>query len=99
MVMRTMIDRDLGVDRHPLAALHTVIVDEGVRLVDAVGEFFDDVAALALGLVENLRDGVENGVPAVFVEQLGHAADREPACRHLRFHVAERGFRETGCCP
>ncbi len=78
-----------------LAALDAVVVDEGARLVDAVRELLHDVAALALGLVENLRDGVENGVPAVFVEQLVHAPHREPARRHLRFHVAERGFREA----
>src|SRR5215475_2217271 len=31
---------------------------------------------------------------AVFVEQLVHAARRQPTGCHLRFHVAERGFRK-----
>ena len=40
-------------------------------------------------------DRGEDGLAAVFVEQLVHAPRGEAAGRHLRFHVAERGFREA----
>ena len=75
--------------------LHAVVVDGGFRLVDAVGKLRDHVAAFLLGLVEDRLDGGEDGVAAVFVEHLVHALGGEPAGRHLRFHVAERGFREA----
>ena len=42
-----------------------------------------------------MRDRREDGVAAVFVEQLVHAPRGEPAGRHLRFHVAERGLRKA----
>ena len=94
-----MVDRDFGREVKPLVALDAVIVKERACLIDAILQLFHDVAALALGFIEDLRDGVEDRVLAVFVEQLVHAPYREPAGRHLRFHVAERGFRGNECCP
>ena len=52
------------------------------------------VPTLRLGLGKDAPDRGEDGVLAVLLEQLVHAARREPAGRHLRFHVAERGFGE-----
>ena len=88
-------DRDLDVDRDLFALEHAVVVDRGRRLVDAIGKLRHHVAALPLGLVENLVDRGEQGVAAVFLEQLVEAAAGEAAGRHLRFHVAERGFRKA----
>ena len=82
-------------DRHRLALAHAVVVDRGRGFIDAVGKLRHDVAALALGLVENAHDRRQNRVAAVFVEQLVEAAGGEAAGRHLRFHVAERGFRKA----
>ncbi len=53
----------------------------------------DDFAALGFGLVEDLLDGRENRVAAVFLEQLVQAPERQSAGGHLRAHVAERGVR------
>ncbi len=89
---RAFVDRDLGMDRHRLAAADAVLVERRARLVGAVGELRHHVAALGFGLVEDLRNGGEDGVAAVFVEQLVHATGRQSAGRHLRFHVAERGL-------
>ena len=88
------LNRDLDPDRHFFAANQAIVVDRSLGLVDTVGKLRHHVAALLLGLVENLRDGGEDRVLAVLVEQLVHATSRETAGRHLRFHVAERGFRK-----
>src|SRR6266480_3199610 len=37
---------------------------------------------------------IEAAASSVLVEQLVHAARREAAGRHLRFHIAERGIRK-----
>ena len=88
------LNRDLDPDRHFLVADQAIVVDRSLGLVDTVGKLRHHVAALLLGLVENLRDRSEDGVSSVLVEQLVHAARREAAGRHLRFHIAERGIRK-----
>ena len=92
---RRALDRDLDVDRHRFAFAHAVVVDGGRGFVDAVRKLRHHIAALALGLVEDAVDRRQDRVAAVFAEQFVHAARGEAAGRHLRFHVAERGFREA----
>src|SRR6516165_1605175 len=92
---RAMVDRDLGADGNRFVAGDAVLVEGGFGLVNAIGELRHHVAAFRFGLVEDAPDRLEHGIAAVFAEQLLHAPRREPARRHLRLHVAERGFRKT----
>src|SRR4029453_9219597 len=88
-----------ALDGNRLAGGYGVPVEGSRGLVDAIGELRHHVAALRLGLVEDARDRLENGIAAVFAEQLVHAPRREPAGRPLRLPVAERGFRKTDVVP
>src|SRR5262249_39146050 len=92
---RAVVDRDFGADGDRLVAGDAVLIEGGFGLVNAIGELRHHVAAFRFGLVEDAPDRLEQGIAAVFAEQLVHAPRREPARRHLRLHVAERGFRKT----
>src|SRR5215470_7952963 len=88
-------DCDLDADWHGLALEDAVVIHRRFGLIDAVGKLRHHVAALGLGLIEDAIDRRENGGLAVLVEQLVHAACRQPTGGHLRFHVAERGLGKT----
>src|SRR6185312_11188346 len=89
------LDRDLGVDVDPLQPLGCFVVEEGARLVNAVGHALDHRPALRLSLVENLRDAMEHRRFAVALEELVDAPQREAAGGDLRAQIAERAFRKA----
>src|SRR5207248_1597382 len=91
----TMVSTTVGTMMLQLDLEHAVVIHGGGGFVDAVRKRCDHVAALALGLLEDAVDCCQDGVAAVFVEQLIHAPCRQPTGGHLRFHVAERGFRKS----
>ena len=88
------LDRDLDADRDFLVADQAVVIDRSLGFVDTVGKLHHHVTALLLGLVEDLRNGGEDRVLAVLVEQLVHAARGKATGGHLRFHIAERRLRK-----
>ena len=76
--------------------MHAVVVDRGRGLVDAVGKLRHHVAALPLGLVEDLRRSPRACVSRPYLSNSSSSRRAaEAAGRHLRFHVAERGFRKA----